>query len=266
MSEQLFIETGRSRLQYRIMGTGSQWLCCFHGYGEDSTHFQLFEKVLGKTHTLLAIDMPFHGGSEWKDDLLFEPAELMRCIDAITGQAHKIQLFGYSMGGRISLSLLEMFPNRISRVVLVAPDGLHKNKWQRFATQTIIGNRLFKFTMRYPGWMLGLMELGGWTGLFNKSIIKFVRHRLDDADERSILYKRWTTLRKFKPEHDVLKPLLVLHHIPVHILFGSYDRVILPKHGYRFQQYVNEWVHVKEIKAGHHLLQEKYLHEIHSMF
>jgi len=57
------------------------------------------------------------------------------------------------MGGRVSLYIAQQFPQQIRSIALMAPDGLHQNIWHKLATQTIIGNQLFHFTMNYPQWL-----------------------------------------------------------------------------------------------------------------
>ncbi len=258
MSAPLFIEYRGSKLHYHRFGYGNQWLFCFHGYGEEGIKFLFLEEVLAQTHTVIAFDMPFHGKTNWTGPLLLEPVVLMNMIQQMVPPETRIQLLGYSMGGRVCLRLLEMFPQQISSLVLVAPDGLHKNPWQKFATQTWLGNKLFRITMQYPGWMFAVMNLTTELGLFNKSINRFAHHYLDDADERQKLYKRWTTMRRFVPSIPLLKQTIVEHHLPVHLLFGKYDRVIVSKHGFQLQKGLEHLVSVEELEAGHHLLQEKH--------
>jgi predicted esterase len=81
---------------------------------------------------------------------------------------------------------------------------------------------------------------------------------LDHEQERKILYQRWTTMRLFRPSFAGLKKTISDHKIPVQLIFGKYDRVIVAKHGYRLQKGIDIWVSVTELTAGHHLLQEKY--------
>lgn len=262
MPEAVFIPYRTSKIHYHRFGKGPQWVCCFHGYGEDGSYFQLFEQDLGERYTLIAPDLPFHGKTEWREALKLEPALLLEFINTIIPENEPIQLIGYSMGGRVCLRLLELFPNRFTKLVLLAPDGLHKNPWQKFATQSFVGNQLFAFTMQYPGWMFTLMKCAGWLGLFNKSIIKFVHHYLDHESERKILYKRWTTMRCFRPSLKRLRSVIPEYQVPVYLIFGKYDRVIIPKHGYLFQEKLEHWIIVKELPAGHHLLQEKYIPEV----
>lgn len=262
MLETHFIRYRQSRIHYHRFGSGPAYICCFHGYGEDGSRFGIFERELGDSYTLIAMDLPFHGQTEWKEGLQLKPSELLEVMNQIIPDESPILLMGYSMGGRVCLQLLESFPSRFHKLVLIAPDGLHKNYWQRFSTQTKIGNRLFAFSMRYPGWMFVLMSIAGSLGLFNKSIIRFAHHYLDHEHERKILYQRWTTMRFFRPFLPNLKKIIAKHKIPIQLIFGKYDRVIVSSHGYRFQKDIDQWVTVTELTAGHHLLQEKHKKEL----
>ena len=245
-------------LRYFRMGQGKEWLFCFHGYGEQGSSFGGLEHLLGEKYTLIAFDFPFHGETEWPEGILLEPSDLVQLINQIKPLNQPMSLLGYSMGGRVALQLAQIIPQQINRILLLAPDGLHKNKWQWLSTKTKAGNRLFAHTMRNPGWMMGLLKLASTLGLFNKSLHKFVHYYLDDAAQRQLLYRRWTTMRKFSPKLALLKKILIKHQIPLQIVFGKYDRVIVSKHGYAFRKNAASLITVTELESGHQLLKDKY--------
>jgi pimeloyl-ACP methyl ester carboxylesterase len=261
-TESHYIVYHRSRIHYLRIGSGTEWLFCFHGYGETAESFKLLEPALGQRFTIIAIDMPFHGQTDWQEGLLFTPEELLILIGQIKPTQQSMHLLGYSMGGRIAMQLLQLIPEQITRLVLVAPDGLHKNKWQWIATRTDVGNRLFHYFMLHPKAVLGLMDTGFAIGLYNKSLHKFVHYYLDDADQRLTLYRRWTTMRKFRPDKDLLQSVIIKNKIPVRLLFGKHDHVILTEHGIDFAKNSDGFIEVTEIEAGHQLLKEKHLAQI----
>lgn len=262
-----FIELQGSRFHYNQFGAGPNWVFCFHGYGESGEHFLLFEPFLGKDYTFIAIDIPFHGQTAWTGPLLFEPSLLIELIDMIIGNHQaRFHFFAYSMGGRIALRLFELMPNRIQSMALVAPDGLHQNKWQWFTTKTQLGNSLFKYTMQNPGWLFQLIHVCNRLKLLNPSISKFVHYYLDDPKERADLYKIWTTTRLFRPSVKRLKSLLRKHPVPMKLIFGKHDRIILTKRGTHFSKGSNNLVQVFELEAGHQLLQKKYASIIAAYF
>jgi hypothetical protein len=149
---------------------------------------------------------------------------------------------------------------------VVAPDGLHKNKWQWLSTQTYLGKKLFAYTMQNPHWIFGLMDLSMQLGLFNKSIHKFVHHYLDDPAERKMLYQRWMNMSRFKVDKKKLQAAIIQHKINLRMLFGKYDRVIVTRHGIDFAKRAPLYIHVQEIEAGHLLMAKKYSSTIADFF
>jgi pimeloyl-ACP methyl ester carboxylesterase len=264
--ESYFISWRSSTLHYKRFGQGAEWLFCFHGYGEEADSFGMLEPILKDRFTLIALDMPFHGKTNWKEGLSFSTEDLIGIINLINPSQKPFTLLGYSMGGRIALSLTEIIPQLINRAVVVAPDGLHKNKWQWLSTQTHLGNRLFAYCMRRPFWMLRMIQLGRKMGIIDQRMFKFVLHYLTGEEQRAALYRRWTTLGKLRPNPSALQESIIQYQIPVRMLFGKYDNVILTKHGTRFSKNVKDWVIIKEIEAGHQLLKEKHAATIAALF
>lgn len=264
--ESHFISWRSSIIHYKRFGHGAEWLFCFHGYGEDAGSFDVFESLLKDRFTAFVLDMPFHGQTDWKEGLSFSTEDLIELINLIRPSQELFSLLGYSMGGRIALRLTEVIPQQIKQTVVVAPDGLHKNKWQWLSTQTKTGNRLFAYFMRRPFWMLRLIHLGRKLGVIDQRMFKFVLHYLNGEEQRAALYRRWTTLGKLRPNLELLQESIKKYKIPVSMLFGKYDNVILTKHGIHFSENVKDWVTIKEIEAGHQLLKEKHAATIAALF
>src|SRR5215471_12510358 len=131
------LEYKLSFINYYIFGNGPETLFCFHGYGEDGTSFWFLEEKLGSAYTLYAIDFPIHGQTKWNEAYAFTPDDLVAIMKAIHPfNDKKISLLAYSMGGRAAMNLVQIIPDKISHVGLVAPDGLHRNIWYWITTQT----------------------------------------------------------------------------------------------------------------------------------
>ena len=265
MSEH-FITFQQSRFHYSIWGTGERILFAFHGYGESGNTFGFLEDILGRDFTLVAIDLPFHGETEWQERLYLAPADLLTVLEEIAlglpGRSPGWWLLGYSMGGRVALQLLQLAPARIRRTVLLATDGLQMNPWYWLATQTSAGNRLFRWTMRRPAWLFFLLRTGHTLRLVNPSIYKFTAHYVDDQRVRERLYARWTTMRGFKPDLKVIGGFIRKHQIPVRLLYGSYDRIIRWERGERFCRPNAAFCELILLQAGHQLLQAKFVEVI----
>ena len=261
-----FITFRQSRFHYSSWGTGERILFGLHGYGESAHSFGFLEAALGRDFTLVAIDLPFHGETEWQEGFYLAPADLLTVLDEIALRLpHRLPgwwLLGYSMGGRVALQLLQLAPDKIHRVVLLATDGLQMNPWYWLVTQTSAGNRLFRWTMRRPAWLFFLLKTGHALRLVNPSIYKFTAHYVDDQRVREKLYARWTTMRGFRPDLKVIGSLIRQHQIPIRLLYGSYDRIIRWERGERFRRRNAMYCELILLQAGHQLLQAKFLEVI----
>jgi pimeloyl-ACP methyl ester carboxylesterase len=169
---------------------------------------------------------------------------------------------GFSLGGRMALRLYESAPSMAQRLVLLAPDGLKVNGWYWLATQTWPGNRFFAFTMKKPQWFFGFLKLMNRLKLVNSSIFKFVNYYIGDAQARQLLYTRWTTLRKIKPNLATIKTAIRENKTKTRLLYGKHDRIILPVVGERFVKGIEEHATLMVIASGHQVLHEKHVKEI----
>ncbi len=253
-----------SKIYYCKYGNGSEIVVCLHGYGENAESFTILEPYIKNTHTLIAIDFPFHGQTNWTDGLLFTIEDLVSIIETILESTDPFALVGYSMGGRIALALYQFYPKKIKKMVLIASDGFHHNVWHWLSTQTKLGNVLFKQTMFHPQWMLFFLKSIYKLNLLNKSIYNFVKFYLTEEASRVLLYKRWTSMRKFYTNHHLIQEHILQYQTPMQLVFGKFDKIILTKRGIIFQQKVSAFVSVTEIEAGHQLLKEKYAAQIAS--
>jgi pimeloyl-ACP methyl ester carboxylesterase len=256
-----FISFRSSQVHYSYGGNGNKVLLCLHGYGETENTFHFLEKKLAAGYLLIAIDMPWHGKTQWKEENDFTIADLLQIIDDILAAqdaaSSHLTLLGFSMGGRMSLSILQAIPQRIHKMILLAPDGLKVNFWYCLATQTYIGNRLFGFTMKHPAWLFSLIRLGNKLKLLNRSVYNFANHYVHDKTIRRQLYLRWTGFRKIKPDLDIVKKNIQQHKIQVHLVYGAFDRIIRHERGTKFSKGIEKYCKLIIIQSGHQLLLEK---------
>lgn len=160
------------------------------------------------------------------------------------------------------LSLYEQMPEKVKKLILLAPDGLKVNFWYWLATQTWLGNQLFAFTMKYPGWFFALLQLMNKLRLVNASIFKFVKYYIGDDKARTILYQRWTALRKIKPRIPSIKTNIIKYNTPTRLVYGQHDRIILSSVGENFKKGIEDQCSITLIHAGHQVLHEKHVQEI----
>jgi pimeloyl-ACP methyl ester carboxylesterase len=257
----MFIQLGQHTIHYERYGNGPELLCCLPGYGETGSEFLALAHELQQSFTIIAPDLPLHGETRWQS-AGFNTADLHQVLQALatregfTGKS--MALAGYSMGGRLAMAYATDFPAFISRLILLAPDGLHQNFWYWFSTKTFPGNRLFARTMANPSWLFFGMKWGRKMNLLNQSIVKFSHRYLDDASQRKNLYERWTLFRGFTPNLRKLKKIISRQPLPVLLVFGHYDRIIPPALGKKLHPANNAPIHLAVIEAGHRLLKQQF--------
>jgi len=259
-----------SFISYLRFGEGPKTAICFHGYGEEASGFEFLGKYAGNQYTFYSIELPFHGQTEWNEGLVFTIADLQQIVEDILNcenpkpetSNQKLSLLGFSLGGRIALSLYQAIPEKIERLLLLAPDGLKVNSWYWLATQTWLGNSFFSFTMKHPRWFFGFLKLLNKLKLVNASIFKFVNYYIGDKEVRRLLYARWTTLRKLRPHLKQIKRAVKKNGTTVRLVYGEHDRIILPAVGQKFREGIEDHCTQSVIHSGHQVLHEKHANEI----
>jgi pimeloyl-ACP methyl ester carboxylesterase len=267
LAERKTYQYNNAWIGYLKAGSGSRVAVCFHGYGEQAESFAFLEKYAGNQYTFYAVDLPYHGQTVWQEGLSCTIAEIEAIVSGILRQegaeyAAGITLLGFSLGGRVALHLFETGNLLVTRLVLLAPDGLKVNAWYWLATQTRAGNKFFAFTMKHPGWFLGILKGMNKLKLVNASIYKFVHHYIGDAEVRRLLYTRWTALRKIKPGLKRIKARITAGNTVVRLVYGSHDRIILSSVGEKFRKGTEKQCSISIIHAGHQVLHEKHAAEL----
>lgn len=113
------------RIRYLKTGNGKQTVLLIHGFGGDLNNWLFNIDELAKQHTVIALDLPAHGGSEARifdqPGLAALAAFVVRFLDQTgTGQ---VSLLAHSMGGGIAAQMALDFPERLRKLALVSPCG-----------------------------------------------------------------------------------------------------------------------------------------------
>jgi len=114
-----------------------------------------FEPLYDLDTQMLSVSLVHHGSSIPLAPLdkrtALSPELLMEAIESYIDSAEtKIELLGYSMGGRIALTLFERFPEKFSRVIVLATDGLKMGKLYKFVVNTKLGKITWGLIDKFP--------------------------------------------------------------------------------------------------------------------
>ncbi|PUZ21281.1 Pimeloyl-ACP methyl ester carboxylesterase [Chitinophaga costaii] len=237
------------------VGQGPALLVCLHGFGESAEHFLPLAEGLAHRFTLVALDMPLHGRTRWEGPAPMTKEDLHHILTLLLQQEghQRCTLLGYSMGGRLALCAVEEMAGILDGLVLLAGDGLYKNRWHVFVTQTWLGNRIFRYQSYHPAFFFKLLLLARRLGWINESIYKFAYHRMDTEDKRLQVYRVWTTLRRMMPNLPHVEVRMQQYQVKLLQVFGKYDRIIPPAFARRFQ-HASFPVKTMVLEKGHQLI------------
>ena len=261
--ESLFITVGEEQLHYLKTGNGRKLLLAFHGYGNDAGIFELFNQYLGQEYIILSFDLPHHGKSKWEGAHKFTRQGLQLMTEQLMQQygVSKISLLGYSIGGRLCLSIIERMPVIVEKATLLASDGLSINLYYYFFTRTHIGKRIFLNLTDRPK---NYIKVIGWLkrgGLINDSVHKLVTYYLQDEASRNQLKNGWPALSDIMPPPGKVKAMIKQYHIPVAIFMGLYDKIIPHAIAQKFQSGLDS-VQLRIVEKGHRLLDNETIKDI----
>jgi pimeloyl-ACP methyl ester carboxylesterase len=221
-----------AKLHYSRTGTGSNILLAFHGYGQTNIHYRHIALQLSAHYTLYAFDLFFHGKSLWHlKDTPLTKAFLAEMIAAFLAQERieRFSLMGFSMGGKLALSLLEQFPQRIDQLTLIAPDGVKTSFWYSLATYPGWTKQYFRKVVISPTYFQNLAYAFRSLRLVDKGIVRFARHQMNTRQKRLRVYYSWMVFRELTFDMTHIASLINGHQISIRMFLGSYDRIITRK-------------------------------------
>lgn len=245
------LDTPYGKVAYRKYGQGKRLLIALHGFGQDSRAFERAIAERDYSCTLYAIDLPFHGHTQWVRSE-FRPRQLLQVIDLVLQRENRLRFeaVGHSLGARIWINLLPLCAGRMNALYLVAPDGFYA-PWASVTERTpgFVRRLLGRLAAR-PAIVLSLakaLHQRGWLGLF---ALRYLKHQLHPK-RRQRLLQTWYSLCHFPLDRRKAVALLERYNVPTLVLLGRADQIVPSS---RVQPYVEALpsVLVHE-EVGHHL-------------
>jgi 2-succinyl-6-hydroxy-2,4-cyclohexadiene-1-carboxylate synthase len=110
-----------------------------HGFTQTAACWGPFADELAATHSLVAIDLPGHGGSGEVR------ADLSQTTELIASSIDQSIVIGYSLGGRVALHLALRHPELVERLVIIGATGgldSEEERKQRRAADELLADHL----------------------------------------------------------------------------------------------------------------------------
>ena len=103
-----------TKLATTSWGSGPRLVIC-HGFTQTSSSWGAFGRALGSHHTIVAVDLPGHGGSsDIEADVVGAAHDLLDTVGE-----EPFVLLGYSMGARVAMTAAMMQPRGLRELILI---------------------------------------------------------------------------------------------------------------------------------------------------
>jgi len=267
------------RLEYAAVDAGpsdgprDRAVIAFHGFARPLEDLLIWQSHWPAPVRLIAVHLPHHGASGPVDpglpsDAALPPASLLDLVQRIAEREgcapSDMDLIGYSIGGRIALTLLVEAPEVWDRVVLLAPDGLRKAPLYDLTVHTLLGRWMWRGLDRYaPAVNAALGRLHRW-GVVPRHLLQFALFHTETAEMRDMVWHGWRAHRLcWPPKSQVVAALEGGQMGRVDFCFGTKDRVIPASNADGLRKRLKApAVRFHRVHSGHGMLREDVLREV----
>lgn len=228
--ESIFFDHPNGKVHTLRFGHGPQLLVALHGFGDRARMFAVLDEALAAFYTVVAIDLPFHGQTEWTHRT-FTKVELLQIIRQVMQRENKdrLSMMAFSFGGRLTLALLPELAPQLDKLYLLSPDGIN-TQGMSMAVRVPMGVRNWMYgALVRPDWFLKLVSTGRKMGVVPPLISHFMASNLTRPERFRRTFGCWLALNSFYLRRRRIKAVWREHNLPIDIYFGNNDEMILLK-------------------------------------
>ncbi len=122
-----YLQLKEGEIAYVKEGKGKKVLLFVHGLSSNSDAWYRNIETLKKEYTCIAIDLPGFGKS-FKNAKEFTPTYFAEILKEFSEKMKlkKFTLVGHSMGGQTAIKFAVKYPEKLEKLILIAPAGIEK--------------------------------------------------------------------------------------------------------------------------------------------
>lgn len=245
-------------LPHVIFHTGApHLLIAFYGFAQSENAFWELKKTL-KEHTLIVVQLPL-----LNNKIAIQKNELALQISTLIEHYHyqHATLISYSIGCRFNLCLLETIPHKISKSILIAPDGIAINHWHKLATKTWLGHIIFKYLTHSNNSFFKFATLFNRMGIIPQNLYLFSTYFMRNTQLRHTVYHTWMYVKNMTPNLKIIQKKQLENQIKLITFWGEKDNILSKKIPYRIMQLFPNSILIK-INCGHQMLTKEVFEKI----
>lgn len=243
-------------LAVELAGEGPEAILLFHGYGQSIAAFDDVIPGIPLSYRRFHFHLPAHGESLQAIHRPFDK-ESLRAFFLFWFEkngVHRFSVAGYSLGGKMALLLAEFFPERLTNLILIAPDGIKPDYADLLFNRNAIGRAALRMMHRHPFMIKGSLILAQRSGVMHEKVYRYFLEQTSDAGMRIFALNTWKAFRKLRPDlKKVIAGLATRHNGRVMLIYGRTDKIVPSVYMRKFAGMLKGPV-VKEFPGGHQLL------------
>ncbi len=258
-SDSGFITSGDYRWHFEVFGNGENFMLGFHGFGRNCEDFKVLEPALGHRYKIISFDLICHGESSHpkaSEESNFDEEGLKIFVLDVCKHFNidRFSILAYSLGGKLGLKIIELFPEKIDRILLFAPDGVKISKLYQFAVKTMIGRAIFRIFIFVPQPFFAVLWLLKMTKIIRGTLFKFLHFQMESRVRRNHILNAWYFFRQIEPDLEKFTKEVNERKLSIHAFFGRHDAVIPVKFARRLAEKLDHPEAVQVVEMGHNLI------------
>jgi pimeloyl-ACP methyl ester carboxylesterase len=234
-----FVELDGLAVHYRDQGPrGAPALLLLHGSAASLHTWEGWEARLKNEFRVVSVDLPAHGlTGPWPKDGDYSLDAYARFVDRFADRIglQRFALAGNSMGGTIAWTYAGRHPQRVEKLILLDAAGYPRADTQRFFGLARLPASEFLLRWFAPRFVVAMTvrSVHADAAKVDDALIDRYRDLVLREGNRAATMAR---LKAFKPDLALLRKL----DMPVLVMWGGKDRIVLPAEAFRFHNDIRD--------------------------
>lgn len=239
-----------------------QVVVAIHGFGRPLEEMGNYLPLYGAETAMLSVGIIHQNGSQAppvpRPPAMLEPDLFQDALQAwlqeLGVEGVPAHLLGYSLGGRLAMTLFERHPQAWHGMILLASDGFKKNPMYRFAVETALGRATWGWVDRHAIGVRKVIRGLRRLRILPSHLEHFALHHTESHEMRQLVANTWKTHRKFWPRQAETRAAwatLPERNVHVFALFGTRDAIIPWAWSARWRHLSSSHVLFAQVESGH---------------
>jgi pimeloyl-ACP methyl ester carboxylesterase len=257
LMQSTFIQHPSGKIHCLQFGQGAELLIALHGFSDRARMFAVLEPALAQKYTVVAVDWPFHGQTEWAPKT-FSKQDLLDIILKICAEHGKerFSMMGFSFGGRLAQAMLPELAGRLNKLYLLSPDGVKTKGMSTAAHTPMWVRRLLYRMLQNPNWFIAMVNVGKKLGVAPPLIHHFLTNNLNRPERFRRTFGCWMAMESFYLRRHTIQRILKESQLSTDVYIGLNDPMLRQNTLKKLYEGLPE-VRVFWLDEGHRLIGEE---------